>query len=420
MTIKIQGTNSTAAPGITGGDTDTGVQFGTNEVKIVTGGSDRVTVASNGNATFVGNVQSGGDPTTSSPAAGAVLRATGLVSAARASGSNIFSGFTTGNNTPTSLIKSDGSATFGGAVQSGGDPNDGTAVGAKMLQSGVVQAARASGSGASAVYMGYLQGTATPTSRINADGSAVFDSYHHIKGHVRIDGGGDFSSTPAIELLNDGRAVFADGKLTISDKGNLSRVGTGGNYYNLGAFNNSGTTSGAAGGRLTLFTDSPDGTPDVQTIALNGLDGTAEFTGAVKVGGTAAANQIDEYEQGTFTPFYESGVTSPGYTNTSANYVRIGQLVTFTIRINASSGTNASARVEIGGLPFTASNTAKEGGAWFSYYHGLDGNNHGPSLLINDTTTKIVFYTAAGGNWAGTDGSGIVGKTFHIAGQYFV
>lgn len=54
MTIKIQGTNSTAAPGITGGDTDTGVQFGTNEVKVVTGGTDRVTVDSTGNSLFKG------------------------------------------------------------------------------------------------------------------------------------------------------------------------------------------------------------------------------------------------------------------------------------------------------------------------------------------------------------------------------
>ena len=80
----------------------------------------------------------------------------------------------------------------------------------------------------------------------------------------------------------DGSAEFAGGKFTISDKGNISRVGTGGNYYNLGAFNNSGTTTGATGGRLNLFTDDPDGTPDVQTIALNGLDGSAEFAGDIQ------------------------------------------------------------------------------------------------------------------------------------------
>ena len=71
-------------------------------------------------------------------------------------------------------LNSDGSATFDGTVQSGGDPNDGSTAGAKMVSSGVVQATRASGSSTSAVWTGYLQGTTSPTSRINAGGSALF------------------------------------------------------------------------------------------------------------------------------------------------------------------------------------------------------------------------------------------------------
>ena len=46
MAIRIDGTNTTANPGITGADADTGLQFGTDEVKIVTGGTDAVTVDS--------------------------------------------------------------------------------------------------------------------------------------------------------------------------------------------------------------------------------------------------------------------------------------------------------------------------------------------------------------------------------------
>jgi len=49
MTIKINGTNTTAQPSITGTDTDTGLVYGTDEVKIVTGGTDRVTVDGSGN-----------------------------------------------------------------------------------------------------------------------------------------------------------------------------------------------------------------------------------------------------------------------------------------------------------------------------------------------------------------------------------
>jgi len=48
MTIKINGTNTTAQPSITGTDTDTGLVYGTDEVSIVTGGTDRVTVDGSG------------------------------------------------------------------------------------------------------------------------------------------------------------------------------------------------------------------------------------------------------------------------------------------------------------------------------------------------------------------------------------
>tara|TARA_R100000406_G_scaffold61997_2_gene43232 strand:+ start:1018 stop:1860 length:843 start_codon:yes stop_codon:yes gene_type:complete len=48
MTVKIDGTNTEANPAFTGADTDTGLQCGTNEVKLVTGGTARATVSSSG------------------------------------------------------------------------------------------------------------------------------------------------------------------------------------------------------------------------------------------------------------------------------------------------------------------------------------------------------------------------------------
>jgi len=48
MTTKITGTNTAAAPGITGDDTDTGLVYGTDSVSISTGGTTRTTVNSSG------------------------------------------------------------------------------------------------------------------------------------------------------------------------------------------------------------------------------------------------------------------------------------------------------------------------------------------------------------------------------------
>ena len=52
MSIRIDGTNTAANPGITGADADTGLQFGTDEISFVTGGTNRATVESNGNFTI--------------------------------------------------------------------------------------------------------------------------------------------------------------------------------------------------------------------------------------------------------------------------------------------------------------------------------------------------------------------------------
>ena len=52
MTVKIDGTNTVANPAFTGADTDTGLQCGTNELKLVTGGTARATVDSSGHVSI--------------------------------------------------------------------------------------------------------------------------------------------------------------------------------------------------------------------------------------------------------------------------------------------------------------------------------------------------------------------------------
>ena len=79
MTIKINGDNSVANPGFTGNDTDTGLQVGTNELKLVTGGSEAVTVDSSQNV-GVGTTSpqttlevDNGDPSGTLPTLGGLL-----------------------------------------------------------------------------------------------------------------------------------------------------------------------------------------------------------------------------------------------------------------------------------------------------------------------------------------------------------
>ena len=98
MTIKINGTNTTAQPSITGADTDTGLVYGTDQVQVVTGGTTRITVDGSGNTTATGTAEFGG-----------------VLSVNRTnSGDGCFHAKL--NGTTKASIASDGSATFGGNI----------------------------------------------------------------------------------------------------------------------------------------------------------------------------------------------------------------------------------------------------------------------------------------------------------------
>ena len=137
-------------------------------------------------------------------------------------------------------------------------------------------------------------------------------------------------------------------------------------------------------------------------------------------GDTAAANALDDYEEGSFTPTIDQGVTSPTYNNTGGSYTKIGNCVTFTIRMRVSGGTDNGSQVLIGGLPFTSSSSLREGGAFFNYRHDLNSSSAGPFMHIGQGSVRISFYNNIGGSWVGTNGSGLINRTLHIQGHYFV
>jgi len=69
-------------------------------------------------------------------------------------------------------------------------------------------------------------------------------------------------------------------------------------------------------------------------------------------GDTAAANALDDYEEGTWTPSLPSAWAT-GITTYDAHYTKIGNLVHITMWV-AVSGITGTFTANIGGLPFTA------------------------------------------------------------------
>jgi hypothetical protein len=78
------------------------------------------------------------------------------------------------------------------------------------------------------------------------------------------------------------------------------------------------------------------------------------LSGGVYLGGTGAANKLDDYEEGTWTPT----ITNSGFTNSAssltATYTKVGNTVHFELNIVFANATTVSSHVYISGFPFVS------------------------------------------------------------------
>jgi len=123
---------------------------------------------------------------------------------------------------------------------------------------------------------------------------------------------------------------------------------------------------GTSGGHTRFLTDATD-----IAISNGNLDsaGSERFRfradgGLCFNGDTAAANALDDYEEGTWTPRIQTsnGNWGGGYSNQQGSYTKIGNVVHIRFRIHWSS-VSGSGSFRITALPFTVRNTgSNEGG----------------------------------------------------------
>ena len=88
-------------------------------------------------------------------------------------------------------------------------------------------------------------------------------------------------------------------------------------------------------------------------IRLNASNGHTYAAQGIRFGANASANNLDDYEEGTWTPTFVGQGASIG----SGTYIKIGRLVT--LRAEATGDTNASSSgaLYMGGLPFAVDGT---------------------------------------------------------------
>jgi hypothetical protein len=151
----------------------------------------------------------------------------------------------------------------------------------------------------------------------------------------------------------------------------------------------------------------------------------ARFTtnGLTFNGDTAAANALDDYEEGTFTPNVQ-GTTTVGtatYSVQSGFYTKIGRSVNFQFYIVWTGGTGTG-DFRIGGLPFQSINTTNAYGACsIGFLNITNLNVLGVATAyvdVNNTIIELRSYPAGGGAGAAfpydADGSLLISGTYFV------
>ena len=134
------------------------------------------------------------------------------------------------------------------------------------------------------------------------------------------------------------------------------------------------------------------------------------LSGGAYLGGTAAANKLDDYEEGTWTPVIRAagGNTVTGQSNVQAAYTKIGRLVQVSAYISSIDMTlmTSGTYVLIQGLPFACTiygdfnisyrrgGTAFQGGyvqTGTSYLYFVDDNGSEIVQANNQTMTAFML-----------------------------
>ena len=134
------------------------------------------------------------------------------------------------------------------------------------------------------------------------------------------------------------------------------------------------------------------------------------LSGGVYLGGTGAANKLDDYEEGTFTPVDDSGAALT-FTTPTGKYTKIGNKVYVSCHITYPT-TSSTVNIKIGGLPFgVGSSQSDRSGLSVSYTTYTT-----PVTVLGETnTTNVELFSFGGVRRTNAD---LSAKVIYIGGFY--
>ena len=166
-----------------------------------------------------------------------------------------------------------------------------------------------------------------------------------------------------------------------------------------------GTTLGVTGAS-TLASVGVTGAATVGTTLLVGTNATLtngnviigtsgkgiDFSAVTGGTGTATANVLNDYEEGTFTPAIAFGGASVGvaYAEVIGIYTKVGRLVHFSGRVDLSNKGSSTGSATITGLPFNANLGAASVG------YQLSAAPSGAQVMLTISSTILTIRYATG------------------------
>jgi hypothetical protein len=202
-------------------------------------------------------------------------------------------------------------------------------------------------------------------------------------------------------------------RMRIDSSGNVSFTTSGGIIKSIGG--DVSLVQGAIGLRIndagsalspTTASANSDAAVDLGVSNIRFKD--LYLSGGVYLGGTGAANQLDDYEEGTFT-LVLSGDTTAGTQSggsSGGKYTKIGRVVTCSVVIANTTLSGAAGTLLLTGFPFVPANYADRPaiGVLRTYQQDLASPSDGyfsPVLTINhNSNSGVIVQTKDNGTWS--------------------
>jgi hypothetical protein len=260
--------------------------------------------------------------------------------------------------------------------------------------------------------------TGTFSGVVDADAGITVDN-------ITIDG-------TEIDLSSGDLTIDVAGDITLDADGGDIRLSDAGTQF--GKFTNSSSDfiiSSSVNDKDMKFAGA-DGGADITALTLdmsdagaatlnNGLtltDGNLvvanghgiDFSAASGSASGSSSALLDDYEEGTFTPglIDSGGGLGANLTTQVGQYTKVGNLVTFALRINGDARTSTGNQVYITGLPFTFSPSSTVNRIQFEVNGinlGLDSGMYGivGQLANTDTSLTLLMQGTSMDNFRGHD-----------------